>query len=195
VPGLVFRILPGLPTSGPNARPYPADFGRTGKEGFVVEFLPDTPNAWTGNFRPGLGGFCGALPHPNSGDVVVFANGDGYILDPRSGELRSEMFVGVSHAREAADPPGFILDRQQLAFTRIAPIDATWRTIWHTRRLSWDGFKDVVFDGGSITGLAWSPHGAPDWKPFTVDLATGRSTGGAYDGPAEPGWEELAGPQ
>jgi hypothetical protein len=154
----------------------------------VVEFLPDTPDAWIGNFAPGLGSYDAVCVHPNATDIVVFASGQGYVVDPQTRELKKEIGGAVNHLWPVADPLGFVLDRQGIAFFRIGPHG----TYWHTRRLSWDGFKDVAFTDARIAGLAWTPVGER-WVPFEVELATGRSRGGAYSSADAEDWEQLAG--
>jgi hypothetical protein len=187
---VLFRVLPGLPPYGPAARAFPASFGRTGREGYVVEFCSDTSAAWVGNFRRGWGGYEGVCLHPNGNDVVVFASGNGYIVDPHTGGLRDEIRGHVEYLWQVSDPPGFIYDLQGLAFVRIGP-DGLY---WHSRRLSWDGFRDVVFTVDRITGLAYLPSGTDDrWCPFEVELATGRSLGGSYGIDDAAQWEKLAG--
>lgn len=194
----MFRILPGLPPYGPMATPFPTSFGHTGREGFVVEFLPDTPDAWVGNFAPGWGGYNGAHAHPNgNGMIIVFSAGHGYVIDPRTRTMKGQMEGDVSGLWEVADPPGFVLDRQGLAFYRIGPEGL----VWHTRRLSLDAFRNVVFESDRFTGEAWSPGEGwspieDKWLPFAVDLATGRSEGGSsYRGAPPEDWERLAGPE
>lgn len=171
------------------AHAFPADFARSGREGYVVEFLPDTSESWIGNFAGGLGSHDGVCLHPNGHDVVVFASGQGYVVDPQARELKGEIGDGATnHLWEVTDPPGFVLDRQELAFFRVGPAG----TYWHTRRLSWDGFRDIVFTPARITGLAWTPLGER-WLPFVVDVATGRSEGGAYAIDDPEHWEQLVG--
>src|SRR5262245_49198195 len=78
-----FRILPGLPSYGAPAIPFPEDSGRTGREGFVVEFQLGTSNAWVVNFRPGYSrAIHRALAHPNDRDVIVIAGGTMWIVEP-----------------------------------------------------------------------------------------------------------------
>jgi len=167
---MLFRIRAGLPPYGSPAHGFPTSFERIGREGYVVEFLPDTPDAWIGNFAPGLGSYDGVCVHPNATDIVVFSSGQGYVVDPQTRELKKEIGGAVDHLWPVADPPGFVLDRQGIAFFRIGPHG----TYSHTRRLSWDGFKDVAFTDARIAGLAWTPVGER-WVPFEVELATGRS--------------------
>lgn len=182
--GPTFRIVDGLPTSGPLALGFPEEFARLGREGLVVEF--ESPRGtWTGNFERGLGGLDLARAHPNGRDVVVLSRGDCWIVDP---ERRSanQILGAVEALLDVEDPPGFVLNCQGITLARIGPAGLLWRT----RRLSWDGFDRLEIAGGELTGVAWS---APEdrWIPFEVDLRTGRSNGGSYS-MASDEWERLA---
>jgi hypothetical protein len=55
------------------------------------------------------------------------------------------------------------------------------RTIWKSRRLSWDWLRDVEREGLKVTGKGSSPMG-PKWTPFELDLETGEVRGGSYTG-------------
>jgi hypothetical protein len=183
-----FRLLRGLPPYGELSIPFPAERGRLGREGVVVEFVPSDGAAWVGNFAPGLGGVTAAVAHPDGRRVLVFAGGDLWSVDPRSRAADE-----VAHAVEALwpvrDPNGFVLSLQGLAFLRVGPSGI----LWHTRRLSWDGFDKVRLSGETITGEAWSPI-EDRWTPFEVNLATGASKGGSYGSGDPEGWERLATP-
>jgi len=168
------------------ATSFPARFARTGSEGYVVEFLPDTSDAWVGNFGPGLGGYSGVHLHPNSADVVVFSKGNGYVIDVYRRELKKELGGAVASVWEINGPRGLVCDRQGLAFFRIGPAGL----IWHTRQLSFDGFRDVMLSSNRIVGLAWGLDDA--WLPFEVDLATGSSKGGSVPKEIDHDWERLA---
>lgn len=54
--------------------------------------------------------------------------------------------------------------------------------LWHTRRISWDGFKDVHITDTDIAGLAFASWD-PEWTPVRVDLRTGYVSGGSDNGP------------
>lgn len=165
---------------------FPAAFARSGSEGYVVEFFPDTTDAWVGNFCPGLGGYSGAHLHPNGSDVAVFSKGSGYVIDARARQMKKEFGGAIANVWELSDPPGLLCDRQGLAFFRIGREGV----IWHTRRLSWDGFRDVVVTGNRITGSAIGLE--DDWSPFEVDLVTGSSKGGSVPKEIDRDWEMLA---
>jgi hypothetical protein len=116
--------------------------------------------------------------------VLVFSGGDLWIVDPDSRKT-SQVASAIDSCWAVAD--GLILSVQGLAFLKFG----TTGVVWHTKRLSWDGFDQVAITGHQLTALAWSPL-SDSWEPCSVDLRTGASSGGSYsDGDAE-GWERLA---
>lgn len=182
---LSVTVLAGLPPYGEMAIAYPETWAQTGREGVVVEFESETAK-WVGNFRPGLGGLELAALHPNRRDAVVIAAGDLWVVN---GETRSaeHLLPGIVTAVPVTGPDGWILNRQDLALARLGPDGI----VWHTRRLSWDGFDDLRIDGTKLTGLSWSAVD-DSWKPFEVDIKSGRSTGGSYSFTDDEKWELLA---
>lgn len=180
------RLLPGLPAYGPPPPAFPAEWGRLGREGVVVEFITEG-GSWVGNFQPGLAGLELVGVHPNQEDAVVIASGDLWVVSPtkRSAEL---LLPAIDAALKVRDPEGWVLSRQGLALARLGPQGV----IWHTRRLSWDGFDQLGVAGGEVTGLAWSPIDER-WHPFRVELCSGRSVGGSFSDDDTEVWERLAG--
>ena len=182
---LPVRLLGGLPPYGPMATAFPSEWGRLGREGIVVEFKTEG-STWVANFQPGLGGLNFAQVHPNGRDAVVVASGDLWVVNPvqRSAE---RLLPALNAALEVRDPDGWVFSRQGLALARFGPEGL----VWHTRRLSWDGFDQLSIVHGQVTGLAWSPMD-DHWYPFQVDLFTGRSTGGSFSDADTERWERLA---
>lgn len=181
---IAVRLLEGLPPYGPLATPFPADWGRLGREGTVAEFKTEA-GTWVANFQRGLGGIDLAHLHPNKHDAVVVAGGDLWVVDGIARSARC-LLPAIAAAFEVRDPEGWLFNRQGLAFARFGPDGL----MWHTRRLSWDGFDQLEVGEREVTGLAWSPMEGR-WYPFRVDLHTGRSTGGsAFDRDRED-WEQL----
>jgi len=88
---------------------------------------------------------------------------------------------------EAQNPEGWVFSRQGTALARLESNGL----MWHTRRLSWDGFDQLHIVGDELRGLAWSPID-DTWRPFRVELRTGKSTGGSYFDSDVEGWETLA---
>jgi len=184
---LKVRLLDGLPVYGEMAIAYPESFGKTGRQGTVVEFETDK-RKWVGNFQPGLSGLDLAEQHPNNRDGVVIAAGDLWVVDAETGSAECLLPV-VYSAISVADPDGWVFSRQDIALARLGPDGI----VWHTRRLSWDGLDQVQISGGKVTGLAYNPMG-DTWEPFEVDLHTGEAVGGSYSLDDEHGWERLASP-
>ena len=181
-----FRLLPGLPAYGEPATGFPADWATRGHEGLVVEFTNDGGETWVGNFQPGLGGLDSVLRHPNERDFLVMAKGTLWNVDSLS-RTAVELAPTIFQAWPVSEPDGFIFNRQDLAFLRYAKSGL----LWHTRRISWDGFKDLNLDALNISGKAWSPIDNK-WIPFQVDTRTGRAEGGSMSGPGTGDWEQLS---
>jgi hypothetical protein len=96
----------------------------------------------------------------------------------------ADLGVAVDAIWSVSEPDGLVMSRQGLAFFRLGPEGC----IWHTRRISWDGLKQIHVSSTDITGFAWAPW-SPEWTPFTVDLRSGRVQGGSYNGPDASEWE------
>lgn len=180
-----FRVLPGLPPYGAAAVSIPADWARTGREGLVVEFIPDTGKSWTGNFQPGLGGIDDVRPHPNGRDVLVISAGSAWQVDPCRRTF-AEIADGVDAVWSVADPEGVVMSRQGLALMSFGGDGL----LWQTRRISWDGFQQIQLLRTELRGLAWAPW-TPEWTPFRVDLRTGRVEGGSYNEPDADEWRHV----
>lgn len=52
------------------------------------------------------------------------------------------------------------------------------QAIWKTKRLSWDGIRNIELALGSLKGEGW--HYDETWHRFEVNLETGESVGGVY---------------
>lgn len=179
-------ILVGLPPYGPRAISFPAKFGAIGREGTVVEFQSDT-GTWVGNFAPGYGDLQYAAVHPNGVDALVIAGGELWHVDGLS-RAAAQLMSGLTAMFAVRDPAGWIFS-SDLALARYAADGIRW----HTRRISWDGFGQLSVDRDAVTGFAW-PAIDEDWYPFSVDVRTGKVTGGGYFEEDIEGWERLCPP-
>ena len=186
---LSVQLLPGLPPYGPMAMSFPKEWGRRGQEGVVVEFKNDD-FCWVGNFSRGLYGITFAATHPNQRDAVVVAKGDLWCVDPVQ-RTASLVLQSIESAIEVRNPDGWLLNIQGLAIARFGPDGL----LWHTKRLSWDGFTQLALVGDELTGLACEPS-ENSWAPFQVDIRTGSSTGGSHfpEKSLTSNWERLANP-
>lgn len=177
----------GLPATGPLATAFPADWGRLGQEGTVVEFATQA-GSWVANFKRGNTSLELAQLLPNGRGAVVVAGGDLWLVDPlqRTAEC---VLQQIDAAFEVQNPDGWVFSLNGVALARFASNGI----VWHTRRLSWDGFEKLSVAQGEVTGLAWTWIN-DERRPFRVDICTGRSTGGGYSDEDDDtsGWERLA---
>jgi hypothetical protein len=171
---LTFETLPGLPGKGPRAKPFSSTQKAWLQEGLVVRFTPKSGNSWVGNFQPGSLGATTVLPHPDGAKVVVVASGQMYIVDP---DARSASVVPgvVMNTHVLDDPPLLVFDDQGIQFQALGPTGFRWRT----KRITWQGFRNVVIEGSTLSGEASDVTGVT-WESFEVNLRTGRTTGGMY---------------
>lgn len=52
---------------------------------------------------------------------------------------------------------------------------------WDTKRISWDGLKEIKVKNNIVSGLSYDPmNDADEWVPFTYDLDAKILTGGSY---------------
>jgi len=169
-----FRELPALPAYGP----LPLQFSSTGqgmhREGFVVEFLPETKESWVANFQPGLSGYSSAMSHPNGRHVLVISGGQAYVVDPCARKVEA-MFGG------AID---FVVSIQEIGALVLG--NGLWFEIVRangcraaTRRISWDGMTQLKVSGSCLRGEAYDPLSESSVS-FEVNLLDATHTGGSY---------------
>lgn len=169
------QVLTGLPAYGPPAEPFTAGGHGAHREGFVVGFADMEGRRWVGNFQPGLGGVDTAVDHPDGRRLIVIAGGQGYVVDPEDPSYR-DFFGGQIEVVLPLPNPGLLLGNG-LWFEAIGPEGLLWRS----DRISWDGMRSLKITGPNLSGEAWDPL-SDSWVPFALDLITGRSRGGSYEG-------------
>jgi hypothetical protein len=174
---VMFQQLNGLPTYGPMAIGFPQEWGSRGREGLVVRFTMAEGATWVGNFRPGIGGLDDVRSHPDGRQVLVFSAGALWCVDPES-RTADEIEPAVFSVWEIDGFSDLLLDNQGLTLARLGPSGV----VWSTRRISWDGFRNVRFEAGRLVGEAWTFDG-DRWLPFSVALEDGQVDGGSYTGP------------
>lgn len=171
---ILARALPGLPPYGEPAISFPPRDAF--REGTVVEF--DTGNRqWVGNFADGWRQGVSSL-HTELGAraIVVVASGAGYVVDATSQTLRCE-FGDVTSIWFEPEIAAMIVSNDLWFHV----FDAE-KPIWTTRRISWDGMRNIQRDELVLRGEAYSPI-EDDWSVFEVDLRSGSVAGGSYTGP------------
>jgi hypothetical protein len=124
-----------------------------------------------------LGGLSDVRWHPDQRAVLAISAGALWHVDPQSRSAR-EIAPAIQAVWDIDGKGDLLFDNQGLELFRLGPSGIVWRS----RRLSWDGFQGIRLEDEKVVGEAWSPI-EDRWIPFSVDLATGRTEGGSYNGP------------
>jgi len=172
---LPFRELPGLPPYGPPAQTFSdTGFGKH-SEGFVVEFFPGEDRSWVGNFHRGHSKCDQVLPHFDSRHLIVVSGGSAYVVDPSTKAVVETFGADIDYCA-AADNSDVLIFGNGLWFEFVFSNGHRTRT----RRISWDGMRDVILDGLKLRGDAYDPM-HDTWMAFEVDILDGTATGGSYN--------------
>lgn len=171
----IFKVLGGLPGDGSPPIQFSSSGQGTHREGYVVQFCPENGGEWTGNFQPGLTGLYRVIFHPNGQYLIVIAGGEAYVIDPVSREL-IVTFGGFFESVVAVSSLNSLLFSNGLWFELYGANGLEWKT----RRLSWDGIRNIELLDSAVVGEGWCFD--ESWHRFSVDLSTGACTGGAYNG-------------
>ena len=167
------RELPGLPGQGDRPCQYSATGQGTHREGYVVEFIPNHGQPWVGNFQPGVTSLTDLAEFPHNNSVLVVANGQGYLIDVQSRTLLAQYESDIDFL--------FTRPAEEWVITGSATDFSAFRgaaKLWCTRRISWDGFRNLAVVANALTGDAWCFDDS--WHAFSVDLKNGNVTGGSY---------------
>lgn len=167
------RELPGLSGVGAHPRQYSASGSGMHREGYVVEFTPTQGPQWVGNFQAGIGHCSDLIEFTNNKSVLVVAKGQGYLVDAQSGALLAQYECDIDFLQKIPD--------EDMVIAGTATDFSAYRgafTIWRTRRISWDGFRNLAVQANELTGEAWCFDDS--WHRFSVDLKNGDVTGGSY---------------
>ena len=170
-----YEILEGLPPYGPIAE----DCGGGHSEGFVIRFRPASGDDWVGNFGGGMGGLDTVMTHPDGIHYIVLAAGKPFVVNPETKEYEEGPGWGIKLVLNLQEPQRVILGND-ICFYAVGMEGL----LWETRRISWDGMRDIELKDGRITGQAWS-FAAPEWSDFSVNIITGEVTGGSYTEPIQ----------
>ncbi len=163
---LQFKILDGLPTSGPLPNQFSASGQGTHSEGFVVEFNSGK-ESWVGNFQRGLTYFDTVINHPDNKNIIVIAGGQAYIVDPASRQLINKLGGAIQDVL-------FIDEKSLLVLNNNFNLSAYNEAgeLWKTRRLTIDGIKNLKYDKNIIQGEGLALN--DEWFPFQIDVKNGK---------------------
>lgn len=171
-----FEILQCLPTYGPPAQPFCATGLGMHREGCVVSFMPANAIPWIGNFQLGLSSFNGVFRHPNGDHFIIVAGGSAYVVDPSSKQFINSFGGQIESVHELPKLRSVLFGNG--IWFELHNQDGP---VWRSKRISWDGMKDIFVTEKYVSGKAWCFDDT--WHEFQVLLSSGTVIGGAYTGP------------
>lgn len=146
-----------------------------GKDGLLVSVSSEHGPEWVGMFatdRVSENGVSG-LFDAGDGRMLVLSTGSGYIVDPADpskwNRVGLDPIIGVHMS-----PDGSVIVLND--FGRLAAYGSKGRS-WISRRISYDGFKDLSVSDTMVAGIAWDVVEQQD-VPFSLSLADGILSGG-----------------
>lgn len=174
-----FKILPGLPDTGPRFIAFPTESKAEYSEGLVVQFFSQNGSSWIGNFASGLlvGRPDAAFECHDGRRVLVVSGGDAWLVDAEDPQSAEQIDDWTTRVIDVPEHRMFILCNP-VSFVGLGPQGVLWKS----QRISWDGFRGLATDGAFLTGESWTPMDtSKPWVPFRLDITSGRHEGGAYD--------------
>jgi len=145
-------------------------------EGFVVKFYKKDGTEWVANFKAGWSDFSEIFDYPEKDIIVVFANGFGYVMNPN--QEKPLMTIGSMSREVFQSENGDLICIDDIG---IEIIDCTNFKTWTSERISWDGFKDLTFENGIISGKSFDPtNSKQEWSDFSFNTLTKEIIGGSF---------------
>ena len=171
-----YEILAGLPAYGLIYVSISQDEIPNFSEGFVVRFFKSDGSNWVGNFQSAWTNFSRVFDFPHFNKTVVLASGACYIMIDDNQKPSKILGVGITDVYQTADNTLVLVDQ-----TEFIVIDINNDNAWQSDRISWDGFKDLVFSGDTVSGLAYYPSNEDEeWCRFSFNFRTNEIVGRKY---------------
>lgn len=156
---------------------YPVELEEGDRAGAYVRVTPGGGAAWSGFFALGFDSsqvLNAVLSCPDPDSVCVVAGGYAYVV--KAGDPAQWLQIEqrpVAEIRSLAELGLTVF----IGFTSITALSAG-EIAWTTDRLSWEGIRVTRLADAALEGFAWDALTDRE-APFTVDLKTGKHTGGA----------------
>ena len=172
-----FELLSELRSSHTKRLFYPGAIESGGHDGLNVHVIPHAGDGWIGTFafgRFGPNAITGVCTTPNPTKLCVIAEGQAYIVDVVHPQACDSLRIIPVLAVRSSAKHGLLIFANHTELLAVGADGIAWRTA----RLSWDSMKLTSMNDDELCGVFWDIQSESE-QGFTVDLATGRHTGGA----------------
>jgi len=171
-----YEVLKGLPPYGPMHVSISENGEKFYNEGFVVRFIKSDGTEWVANFKTGWTNFSTVFELSSIDNIVVIASGQGYLISPDQQKAISTFGPSITQLLEFSD--GRFISANETNVVIIHPDGL----IWESERISWDGIKELTFNGNIVMGYSYDPmHDADEWVPLYFNIDTKLIEIGSYN--------------
>ena len=171
-----YEILNGLPPYGPMYIPISGEEEPFYSEGYVVKFKKSDGEEWVANFRPGWTDYNNIFDFPEHNTLVVFAGGQGYIMNPDEQKPKSTFGLTIKDVIQKED--GSLICSDDI---HILVLDNKSGEFWKSDQISWDGIKDLKLLDNKVRGQTYDPTNSNQpWSDFELNLETKEIKGGSF---------------
>ena len=166
----MIQILPGLPTSGKQAKGFSHDGTGLHSEGLVVDF----DGRWTGNFIRGMTSYDALHDQFAPEAACIISGGRCYMIDVASEKLVCTFGDGIGYSTYNDETNSTIL----VDMTGVEAYRGALR-LWQSDQIFFEEFRSISTRSSVLSGEAYDPVEGR-WMPFEIDLTTGEHRGGSY---------------
>jgi hypothetical protein len=170
-----YEVLDSLPTYGPMYVPISENGKLFYSEGFPVRFSRLDESSWVANSEPGWSGLNTVIELVTYPYLLIIAGGLCYVMDPNE-TLPIRVFGNNYLAVLPAMDNQLVLHDD----VRLTIVDHNG-DYYHTKRISFDGIKDLEIKDTLVSGVSYDPTNSfKEWSRFEFDLNTKTLTGGSW---------------
>ena len=170
-----YEVLDSLPTYGPMYVPISENGKLFYSEGFPVRFSKLDGTTWVANFELGRSCLNTVIELFTNPFLLVIAGGLCYVINPN--EIIPIRVFGDNNLAVLPAMNNQLVLHDDIRLT-IVDLNGNY---YHTKRISWDGIKDLEVKDNFVSGLSYDPTNSfKDWSRFEYDLKTRTLTGGSW---------------
>jgi len=159
------ELLPDGPPVGEEVHRYPEGAG----EDRIVIRIGIAEHSWVGSFEPGLTDYTTVQLMPDNRNLLVVANGAGYIVEVITNAPIAEVGRDIAVVVCDESSPLLLIDHGGTSLEAFGPEGRMWRT----GAIGYGGFREFGITDGALSFEAQQADG--EWAEVGLDLSTGQS--------------------
>lgn len=169
-----FKILTNIPLNS-TTKYFTVTENDSSEYGLILEIFPDIKNNWYACFKSGYSEFSGVYQHPNAEDLIVIANGQGYVVNPENQQLLEAFGGNITEVFE-------FFDAYIILFQDSSGLISYNETglIWQNKKLPFGETRKLEIDREILMGEVRISLDR-GWEDFWLSAKTGEIHFKKYD--------------